>query len=243
MIQRIEEASMNAWPALQTILYDGWVVRFAEGYTRRANSVNPIYGSTIDVEEKLAYCHALFRHQGLKMVFKMTNNVFPPDLDQVLIDLHYSRQADSAVQAIDLSAVTLGETPVTHDSMDFEDRWFDAFVRLNDVEKHAAAFKAMVENIVQPKCFSRIEHRGRIVACGMAVLEQNMVWLFDITVHDDFRKRGFGTQLIYSLLRWGKNHRAEKGYLQVMQENKTALSLYKKLGFKELYKYWYRTRG
>lgn len=243
MIQRIEEASMNAWPALQTILYDGWVVRFADGYTRRANSINPIYGSTIDIEEKLAYCHTLFRYRGLKMVFKMTNEVFPADLDQLLIDLHYSRQAESAVHMIDLSVAKLGETPVTHDSMDFEDRWFHSFVRLNDVERHAVASKAMITNIVQPTCFSRIEYRGRIVACGLAVLEQNMVWLFDITVHDDFRKRGFGTQLIYSLLRWGKNHHADRGYLQVMQENKPALVLYKKLGFRQLYKYWYRTRG
>lgn len=243
MIQRIEEASMNAWPALQTSLYDGWVVRFADGYTRRANSVNPIYGSSIDVEEKLAHCHTLFRYRGLKMVFKMTSDVFPSDLDQTLIDLHYSRQAESAVHMIDLSVAKIGETPETHDSMDFEKNWFNAFVRLNKVERHAAAFKAMVQSLAQPTCFSYIEHRGHIVACGMAVLEQDMVWLFDITVREDFRKRGFGTQLIHSLLRWGKNSNADRGYLQVMQENKPALSLYKKIGFKELYKYWYRTRS
>jgi ribosomal protein S18 acetylase RimI-like enzyme len=127
--------------------------------------------------------------------------------------------------------------------VDLEDRWINAFVRMNNVEKHAVTFKAMVQSLVQPTCFSHIEDRGRIVACGMAVLEQNVVWLFDITVHEDFQRRGFGTQLIYSLLRWGKNSNADQGYLQVMRENKPALALYKKLGFKELYKYWYRTRG
>ncbi len=241
-IQKIEEASMSAWPALQTLLYDGWVIRYANGYTRRANSINPIYGSTLDIEDKLTYCHKLFRYRGLRMVFKMTSDVFPPDLDQVLIDQHYARTAESSVHMIDLAMVTLGETPVTHDSIDLEDRWFNAFVRLNKVEKHAATCKAMLESLVQPRCFSRIEHRGRIVACGLAVLEQNMVWLFDVTVREDFRRKGFGTQLIHSLLRWGKNHKAQTGYLQVMQENKPALVLYKKLGFREVYKYWYRTR-
>ena len=42
MIRTLEELSMNALPALQTMLYGGWVLRFANGYTRRANSINPI---------------------------------------------------------------------------------------------------------------------------------------------------------------------------------------------------------
>ena len=56
MITIFEELSMNAWPALQTKLYDGWVMRFAEGYTKRANSINPIYGSSISLTKKLDYC-------------------------------------------------------------------------------------------------------------------------------------------------------------------------------------------
>jgi len=45
MIQRIEELSMNALPALSTVFLNGWILRFSNGYTRRANSVNPIYPS------------------------------------------------------------------------------------------------------------------------------------------------------------------------------------------------------
>jgi hypothetical protein len=243
VVQKIEEASMNAWPALQAHLYDGWVLRFADGYTRRANSVNPIYGSTIDIEEKISYCHKLFRYKGLNLVFKMTRDVYPADLDQILMDYQYSRKADSFVYMIDLSVVKIGETPVTHDSIDLEDRWLNAFVRLNDVVKHKPTLQSMLNNLVQPRCFTHIEDKGRIVACGLAVLEQDMVWLFDITVNEDFRKQGFGNQVTHSLLRWARSMKAQRAYLQVMQENEPALHLYRKLGFKEEYKYWYRTRS
>ena len=56
MIHLMEELSYNAWASLQNLYYDGWILRFADGYTRRANSVNPIYPSTHDLNEKIAYC-------------------------------------------------------------------------------------------------------------------------------------------------------------------------------------------
>ena len=30
----IEELSLNHWQPLSTLLYDGWVLRFADGYTK-----------------------------------------------------------------------------------------------------------------------------------------------------------------------------------------------------------------
>jgi len=55
----IEELSLNHWQPLSTLLYDGWVLRFADGYTKRANSINPIHYSTCDLQEKIKECEKM----------------------------------------------------------------------------------------------------------------------------------------------------------------------------------------
>src|SRR5690349_24012374 len=98
MITAIEEVSLNAWASLQTMLYDGWVIRFANGYTKRANSVNPLYPSNIDIEEKLRFCENLYREKNLPLVFKLTPLVYPHDLDERLAERGYQRDSRTSVQ-------------------------------------------------------------------------------------------------------------------------------------------------
>ena len=71
-IRQIEEAGLNAWPSHQQVLYDGWLLRFADGYTKRANSVNPVYKSPLGIDEKIEACEGFYRKMGLPPVFRLT---------------------------------------------------------------------------------------------------------------------------------------------------------------------------
>ncbi|WP_218244185.1 hypothetical protein, partial [Pseudomonas sp. 2995-3] len=67
---------MNALPALQTQLVDGWILRFANGYTKRANSINPIYPLNEEVTDKIEKVSQVYRDRNQKVVYKLTDNVF-----------------------------------------------------------------------------------------------------------------------------------------------------------------------
>lgn len=56
----MEELSLNNWQPLSTLLYDGWVLRFANGYTKRANSIQPIFYSTYELEQKIDACEKIY---------------------------------------------------------------------------------------------------------------------------------------------------------------------------------------
>jgi GNAT superfamily N-acetyltransferase len=243
MIRVVEELSMNAWPSLQMMLYDGWVLRFADGYTRRANSINPIYPSGADVHDKIQTCERLYRDRGLNVVFKMTSAVYPEALDDVLAGQGYAIDAQTSVQISDLDR--LDEAPAQEAALaeSLSDDWLSAFREMSGIpERRGPVLRQMLHSIAPATCFASIRHGDKVIACGLGVLQAEFVGLFDIVTRSESRQQGYGTQLVLSILAWARQRGARTAYLQVMLNNPPALRLYSKLGFSEIYQYWYRVK-
>ena len=244
MITRLEELSMNAWPPLQTLLLDGWVLRLANGYTRRANSVTPLYSSALDVKEKIAACEEVYRAKKLRVVFKMTRAAQPADLDEILNQRGYTAEALTSVQVAELHRIVKPSNQDVTLTDALSDEWINHYCRLNAVdERHVPTMFQMLNNLVPKHCFISLYQNHRVIACGLAVLQDGFIGLFDLVTDAAFRNRGFGKQLVLCLLDWGKQEDAQRAYLQVMLDNAPAMHLYSKLGFNEVYQYWYRVKA
>ena len=242
MIRAVEELAMNAWPSLQTLFYDGWVLRFSDGYTKRANSVHPLYSSSLNVEEKVQACEEIYQSKGLDVVFKMTASAQPEKLEQVLAAKEYKADSHTSVRVLELDGVDKAPAQSALLTEDLHE-WLPAFCKLSNIGGHREpTLKQLLRNVVPARCFASIRHQGQVVACGMGVLQEKFVSWFDIVTDANFRRRGFGRQLMLNLLAWGKRNGAQTAYLQVMLNNEPALRLYSGLGFKEIYTYWYRIK-
>jgi hypothetical protein len=90
--RRIEEVALNAWPAPQRLLYDGWLLAFASGYTKRANSVSALYASRLPLDEKITLVEQAYHERGLPPIYRLTPHSQPPQLDEALAQLHPSRR-------------------------------------------------------------------------------------------------------------------------------------------------------
>ena len=237
----IEELSMNAWPSLGTVLYDGWILRMAEGYTKRANSVNPVYPSNINLAEKIAYCSTLYSEHGLPLIFKLADCGYHREIDAVLGSLNYETLDLTSVQACEnLDTVH----PAYRDNFveeSFSHTWLDGFFGCNNIkEKDRETIKAMLGRIV-PRKITVCKMEGKAVAgCGYGVIERGYVGLFDIIVAEHHRGKGYGEEIVRTILSEAKKQGASSAYLQVVDANTRAKNLYKKIGFREVYKYWYR---
>jgi ribosomal protein S18 acetylase RimI-like enzyme len=246
MIRSLEELSFNAWPALQTVYYDGWLLRFANGYTRRANSVNSIYPSSLAVQEKIEACEAVYSARGQDTVFKISPAVLPANLDALLERHGYRQEAITSVQTLDLKDLvginSFAARVVLSNQVTNE--WLVAFCTLNNIpDRRLLTITGMLKAIVPATAYVALQIEQEIVAVGLAVREREFVGLFDIVTAASWRQRGLGAHLIGTLLAWGREGGAQTAYLQVMLDNAPALALYRKFGFAEAYRYWYRVRS
>ncbi len=243
VIALIEEISLNALPALQTFFYDGWIARMSNSYSRRANSVQTFGESIRALDEKIAHCEKLYRQNNLPVIFKMTAASQPPHLDQELQARGYQSEGRTSVQTCALDAISMIETSHIHIHETWNDEWYAEFCRMNNpAPAQRETLKKMLQLILPRTGFALLHEEHGARACGLGVLQENYLGLFDIVVDANARRRGYGKQLVTQVLAWGKANGAQLAYLQVVSNNEPALNLYAQLGFVEKYQYWYRVR-
>ncbi len=240
-IQALEHALFRAWPSLSSCYYDGWLLRFADGYTRRANSVNPVDGSTEDPERKIDVCEQRYQQRGLTPHFRLTRTAHPDDLQDRLTARGYQRSSETFMQTLALDGRSFESLETAHDEPALSDDWLTACADLNDMRKtDTAIMQRMLSQIHTPVCYTRCGTDPDYPdAVGMAVADGEFVGLFKLAVHSEKRRAGIGQALTEHLLAWGMAQNATTAYLQVVSENAPAQALYDKIGFVEAYRYWY----
>lgn len=97
-IRFFEEIASNGHVALKSLLYDGWILRFSNGYTNRANSVLPLYPSKKSLEEKVAYCEKAYEKEDLSPCFKLTE--YDQELSDFLADRGYKMTGASDIMLL-----------------------------------------------------------------------------------------------------------------------------------------------
>ncbi len=238
---RVEETCLNAWPALRQVLLDGWVLRFSEGLTRRANSVNPLRGPRETGGGLIAACEALYQRRQLPTIFRLPS-IIDPDLDERLEALGYGREGESCVRYGDLTAVeTASDADVQLLSRPTRE-WFAAMAALqNHGPEQRRTHRRIVGAIAVPAAFAALAIDGEFVALAYGAIHDRLLCYESVITNPRRQRRGYARRVIASLAAWAKNQGAEGACLEVEAHNTSALALYDVVGLKtEIYRYHYR---
>ena len=251
-----ENLSFNTHPCLSEEVYDGWLLRFAEGYTKRANSVSVVGESTIPFADKISYCEGVYAEHNLPIVFKIAP--MAAELDGLLEERGYSAVDKTNVMTVDLTKKKMpiekqkgsnqttgtgkGEVSVIIEEK-FTESWQYYYFTFNKVSVASVPIAKKIQaQITNPVLCATVYVDKKAVACGLGVMEQGYVGLLDIVVKEEYRGCGFGKVLCRALLEKAKEKGATAGYLQVVDSNEVAKRLYEGLGFEDVYSYWYRIK-
>lgn len=240
-ILALEELSLNSWPALRSINYDGWIIRMADGFTKRCNSVWPLYGSNLSPEEKIEKCESFYEARNQPVIFRIPSDESRASLDDLLNTRGYERVTPTIVQTLDLTALKLppnsSKVAVTNT---LTEEWPDNVAELIGIGEHKSTFHKILQKIVWPVGFASARIDGVPAALGMCVAEKPYLGIYGMYTHPSYRKQGWARRLLDGMLSWGRDCGAENAYLHVEADNTPGRSLYEKYGFTAVYSYWYR---
>lgn len=237
-VETFEALTRSAHPALRTEEYDGWLLRFAGGFTGRSNSAQVVGPSRLPLGEKIAHCEAAYRREGLPALFKVTDR--DTELDTDLERRGYELVTPTRLMARGLRGREAGAVRARVGE-GFSPAWTEACDRLHGLSDEDARIAGAIRaSIRQTVLTAAIEEDGGVVACGSCVVERGYAGLYDIIVAEGYRRRGFGRDVCAALLNAAVAKGAHTAYLQVVAANEGASRMYRGMGFVEHYEYHYR---
>lgn len=238
LVRRVEEATLNAWPALTQLLYDGWIVRSTHGFTRRANSVTPLgSGGERPLLDKIRWCENFYARSRQPTLFRLPLRDDLAALRAALLARGYTEEEPTRVLVAPLRGTS---TPAS--SVRFTQRkpWLAAYAELTGEPDAARPMHDLIlRGIAGDSLHALIEDDERPLACALGVVEDDLLGLFDLATAATERRRGHASALLTALHARGAGLGARRAYLQVVADNAAAAALYDAFGYGELYRYIY----
>jgi N-acetylglutamate synthase len=235
-MRTLERVAMRAWPAAEERWLGRWLLRFNNGYTKRANSAYVMgIESNLDLDERIEAAAALMRDQDLPLIVRECSLATDPRIGQEMQRRGFTRIDETIVMTAELES---SEAPAA-DQVAL-DAWLQLYLRLEGGTKGDQALHRQILSRIVPRTrFGVLHAGGDTVSIGLAVADEEWVGLFDIATDPKRLRQGHSRMLVERLLSWGWQQDARRSYLQVMTRNAPALALYHQLGYVEAYRYWY----
>ncbi len=237
----------NAWPAAVREDRSGWLVRWADGFTRRGNSALPIGGGD-KVLELVAACEAFYRARQADPIFQVSSASAPAELAVYLTDRGYQETARTFVAHAPTEDV-IGSTSAgrwsSEATSEASDQWFDVYWSVESARGRSARDAALCRKVflmpALPHSFVGVRHGTDVAAVGEIVVEDGWAGVQCMTTSADHRRGGAATAVLHRLAIEARSLGAEGMYLAVMADNDAARSLYETAGFQISHEYRYFT--
>jgi GNAT superfamily N-acetyltransferase len=249
----LEVVAAKHWQASETDWLGGWLLRAADGFTNRANSVLAIGEPGMPLAHAVLEVTDWYTDRGLRPVAAVPQaRPDDPDAHQLLAAAGAFEAAGWQLihdgSALVMTAPTgelrapgpplpAGLTLAFADRPD--DAWLAAYHYRGGSSVPPAGRKLLMSAPAQ--VFVSIRDGSDIVALARGSLADRWAGLTAMEVAPSHRHRGLARHVIAAIAGWGWDQGARSIYLQVTDSNEPAISLYRSAGFEPHHVYDYLT--
>jgi len=238
LVWRIEHACFKAWPALHETEFDGWLLRAANGISRRANSANPLASASADIDAVLAACEQYYHAQNLAVILRLPSFI-DPSIEERVLGLNYCTEGGTLVMHTPIDSARAQPYPHAEISATPTEDWLNAMSRLqHHSPEKSETYRKVVSLISVPGGYALLRDQGRPVSAAYGAIHDGMLVFESVVTAKDHRGKGHAKRMLAALIAWGRTAGANAVCLQVQADN-PAVALYTSLGLQPLYRYRY----
>ena len=236
---RVEATCFNAFPSLKQAILDGWLLRFSNGVSRRANSANPLHAGYAGPGAVIERIEAIYRGQGQPTIFRVPS--FLAGIDEPLATRGYGSEAETCVIYGAMDAVAAAADPGVELSATPRAEWLAAMAALQrHTETHRRVYRRIVGAVAVPAAFAGLRIDGDLAALAYGTVGDGLLCYESVITDPGRRRQGLAWRVLASLAAWGREQGARGVCLQVEAGNAPGRALYDRFGLTtELYRYHY----
>ena len=235
----LERAGMKAWPGVEMSRHGSWVLRSANGYTQRANSVQPLDPDDADdLDARIARVCEWYAARGQPPIFRMTP-LAPPKLSLALDAAGWTSADRSCALAMEMPDAAPDPRGEIVDP--FGETFLDTQRTLlgyadEKLQKLVALMRAVAAPMVGVVLYS---DANDAVATSLWAVADGVAVTGNVATDTAQRRRGFGAAMMRTGLAWARAQGAATAALNVVADNVAARALYARLGYQWVFDYVY----
>ena len=257
-----ERRALLGWPPVEAEPLGSWVLRAADGFSARANSVLAVGSPGVPLDDAVAAVRAFYSARGLpawaqvvvgsaaeaELAARGWVPARPGEADSEF-QLASVAQLSRALRRVGASgrphpaesALVVGTTPPSR-------RVWSASVAptasagwLADDQRALATPAAARAVLEGPAEVAFVSVGSPLVAKGRVSVADDWAGITDVWVSPEHRRQGLALVVMAALVEWAAERGARTAYLQTRGDNPAALALYEGLGFTTHHTYRYLT--
>ncbi|MGB5534154.1 MAG: GNAT family N-acetyltransferase [Acidimicrobiia bacterium] len=237
-IQSIEAAAAAAWPPTESLTLGSWKLSAGDGFSRRRNSAVPAGPLPESLDRRLADVEKWYRVRGLPTLYRIT-----PECDAAVDSILSERGLVFEAPTLVMSRML--DMPESSEGVDWSsvvtDAWVETEIEALGVDRSSIGpWLATIAAVPSPALFVAPIHDGTPAGAGFGVVVDGLLGVFEIVVRPEHRRRGHARRIMAALHRFGASEGASRAFLQVLEDDDRAITLYQSLGYQLSHRYWYR---